>query len=208
MLTQKEDTILRLALLLHDCAKPMDKYIDSDGIAHFVGHDYDGAILADKILRRLKFDNETIRAVTHLVRMHDTRYGELGRSVKARTIRRALNRIEPQYFNLLTLLQEADLHAQNPALMAEKLSQLHQARKKAEEILAAGECISLKELALNGSDLIKAGIKPGPDIGAWLDRLLNYVIEYPEKNNREELLFMLNTWREEPPQKKDLQSFR
>ena len=197
LLTQKEDTILRLALLLHDCAKPMDKYIDSDG-----------AILADKILRRLKFDNETIRAVTHLVRMHDTRYGELGRSVKARTIRRALNRIEPQYFNLLTLLQEADLHAQNPALMAEKLSQLHQARKKAEEILAAGECISLKELALNGSDLIKAGIKPGPDIGAWLDRLLNYVIEYPEKNNREELLFMLNTWREEPPQKKDLQSFR
>ena len=186
----------------------MDKYIDSDGIAHFVGHDYDGAILADKILRRLKFDNETIRAVTHLVRMHDTRYGELGRSVKARTIRRALNRIEPQYFNLLTLLQEADLHAQNPALMTEKLSQLHQARKKAEEILAAGECISLKELALNGSDLIKAGIKPGPDIGAWLDRLLNYVIEYPEKNNREELLFMLNTWREEPPQKKDLQSFR
>ena len=141
LLTQKEDTILRLALLLHDCAKPMDKYIDSDGIAHFVGHDYDGAILADKILRRLKFDNETIRAVTHLVRMHDTRYGELGRSV-------------------------------------------------------------------NGSDLIKAGIKPGPDIGAWLDRLLNYVIEYPEKNNREELLFMLNTWREEPPQKKDLQSFR
>ncbi len=92
--------------------------------------------------------------------------------------------------------------------MTEKLSQLHQARKKAEEILAAGECISLKELALNGSDLIKAGIKPGPDIGAWLDRLLNYVIEYPEKNNREELLFMLNTWREEPPQKKDLQSFR
>lgn len=208
LLTQKEDTILRLALLLHDCAKPMDKYIDSDGIAHFVGHDYDGAILADKILRRLKFDNETIRAVTHLVRMHDTRYGELGRSVKARTIRRALNRIEPQYFNLLTLLQEADLHAQNPALMTEKLSQLYQARKKAEEILAAGECISLKELALNGSDLIKAGIKPGPDIGAWLDRLLNYVIEYPEKNNREELLFMLNTWREEPPQKKDLQSFR
>ncbi|MDE7325772.1 MAG: CCA tRNA nucleotidyltransferase [Lachnospiraceae bacterium] len=200
-LSPKEHTILRYALLLHDCAKPLDKTIDPDGIAHFIGHDWDGAVLAEQILRRLKFDNETIHVVSHLVKMHDMRYGESGKKVKERTVRRALSRVGTTYFDLLTLLQEADLNAQNPALLPEKLNQLWQARQIADKIRAKGQCISLKELAVNGSDLICAGIKPGPQVGQRLNELLDYVIEYPEKNNREDLLLYLGILLTEPSPK-------
>lgn len=187
-LSKKEDTILRFALLLHDCAKPDTKSIDEDGHAHFYGHDHLGAIYSEEILRRLKFDNDTIREVSHLIKMHDTRYADSGRTVRMRTVRRAVSRIGRESLPLLFLLQEADLNAQNPDLLPDKLRQLSEARHMAEEILSRGECISLKDLAVNGSDLIAAGFSPGKKIGECLKLLLDYVIEYPEYNKKEILL--------------------
>ncbi len=198
-LSKKDQTVLRYAILLHDCAKPETKSTDSDGRAHFYGHDCHGADLAEKILRRLKFDNDTIRAVSHLVGMHDTRYADSGKSVRARTVRRAISRIGAEYLPLLFLLQEADLNAQNPDLLPDKLRQLDEARRMAEKILSEKQCVCLKDLALNGSDLIALGVEPGREIGRILAELLDYVIEYPEKNNREELLAQAGKIMRMPP---------
>lgn len=198
-LSKKDQTILRFAVLLHDCAKPETKSVDSDGKAHFYGHDEHGADLSEEILRRLKFDNDTIRAVSHLVGMHDMRYAESGKSVRARTMRRAINRIGAEYLPLFFLLQEADLNAQNPALLPDKLRQLDEARRMADKILAERQCVCIKDLAVNGSDLIAAGVKPGREIGRILAALLDYVMEYPEKNNREDLLAQADRIMRIPP---------
>ncbi len=187
-LSKKDHTILRLALLLHDCAKPEVKTIDETGTAHFIRHDIVGARRAEEILRRLRFDNDTIRAVSHLVQMHDTRYADSGKNVKARTVRRAISRIGKESLPLLFLLQEADLNAQNPALLPDKLRQLFEARKLSEEIIAEGQCVSLKELAINGSDLIALGAKPGREIGVMLQELLDHVISHPEDNDKNTLI--------------------
>lgn len=187
-LSKKDQTILRFATLLHDCAKPEVKTIDGTGKAHFILHDVVGARRAEEILRRLRFDNDTIRAVSHLVKMHDTRYADSEKTVKARTVRRAISRIGKEYLPLLFLLQEADLNAQNPALLPDKLRQLSEARALSEKIIAMGQCVTLKELAINGSDLIAIGVKPGREIGAILQELLEHVISHPEDNNKETLI--------------------
>ncbi|MDE7211511.1 MAG: hypothetical protein K2O03_08740, partial [Lachnospiraceae bacterium] len=119
--------------------------------------------------------------------------------VRARTVRRAISRIGAEYLPLLFLLQEADLNAQNPALLPDKLRQLDEARRMAEKILSEKQCVCLKDLALNGSDLIALGVEPGREIGRILAELLDYVIEYPEKNNREELLAQAGKIMRMPP---------
>lgn len=187
-LPPKNRLILRYAVLLHDVGKPVVRTVDAAGVAHFYRHADTGADMAREILRRLRFDNETISAVGHLIALHDYRYASENKSVSERTVRRAVSRVGADWLETHFLLQEADLNAQNPALLPDKLRQLSEAKALAGRILAAGQCISLKMLAVNGSDLIAAGFPPGKSIGAALDDLLNYVLEHPEANTREDLL--------------------
>ncbi|MDE7299619.1 MAG: CCA tRNA nucleotidyltransferase [Lachnospiraceae bacterium] len=187
-LPPKNQLILRYAVLLHDVGKPAVRTVDAAGVAHFYHHAETGADMAREILRRLRFDNETIGSVGHLIALHDYRYASENKAVSERTVRRAVNRVGPDWLETHFLLQEADLNAQNPALLPDKLRQLSEAKALAGRILSAGQCISLKMLAVNGSDLIAAGFPPGKSIGAALDDLLNYVLEHPEANTREELL--------------------
>ncbi len=200
-LSKKDHTILRFALLLHDCAKPEAKTVDRTGTAHFIHHDLLGAKRAGEILRRLKFDNDTIHAVSHLVEMHDIRYADSEKTVKERSVRRAVMRVGKEYLTLLFLLQEADLNAQNPVLLPDKLRQLSEAKQLAQQILDREQCVSIKDLAVNGSDLISAaGMKPGREIGLVLEQLLDHVIEHPEKNEREYLLrYACELYHETPP---------
>ncbi len=181
-------TILRYAVLLHDVGKPEAKTVDESGRAHFYRHADIGAARAAEILRRLKFDNDTVSAVSRLIELHDYRYTSENKTVSERTVRRAVSRIGAEWLETHFLLQEADLHAQNPALLPDKLRQLTEARALADKVLSAGHCISLKMLAVNGRDLIAAGYPSGKSIGAALEALLNYVLEHPEENTRTVLL--------------------
>ena len=185
---KKSLTALRYAILLHDIAKPCVKTFDTGGVAHFYKHQALGADMARDILRRLKFDNETIHTVTHLIALHDYRYGAGSAEISERTMRHAIHRIGKDYLGLLFLLQEADLHAQSPERMPEKLAQLAQARVLAKQVLHANQCVSLKDLAINGKDLITQGFAPGPTLGAVLDTLLQHVLEIPEDNKPDILL--------------------
>ena len=119
--------------------------------------------MTDAILRRLKFDNETRRRVVRLVRTHDDLRDVSG----ARAVRRAVHRIGADIFPDYLKLRRADILAQNPAGQQEKLKALEEAERLYQEILREKDCLTLKELAVTGRDLIEAGIEPGPAV--WRD---------------------------------------
>lgn len=177
------EKILRLTMLFHDFGKPTVKTTDEKGIDHFKRHQEVSEELARTILRRLKFDNETVRQVTKLVWCHDYHP-----ALTPAGVRRAVNRIGEDLFPLYLKVQRADILAQNPSMQGPKFQALGEVERLYEEIVREKDCITLKDLAVDGRDLIKAGFPAGPLLGEILKHLLEQVLEEPEKNRKEELL--------------------
>ena len=177
--------ILRWTMLLHDVEKPGMITIGKDGQNHFYGHQEKGAITAKDILKRLKFDNDTLETVVHLIRWHDYRF-----VLTPAGMRKAASKIGKEYMELLFEVNRADTSAKNPEHTREKQERLMEARRLYEEIIAGKECVSLKELSINGKDLISIGINPGRVMGDILKQLLDAVIEDPKLNEKEQLLFL------------------
>ena len=185
--TEKERTILRWTMLLHDIEKPSTKTLGKDGQHHFYGHQEKGAITAKAIMKRLKFDNDTLDSVVHLIRWHDYRF------VTTPTgMRKAALKIGKEYMKLIFEVNRADNSAKNPLYNREKYEKLAEAEKIYNEIIKKGECVSLKELKINGKDLIALGYKPGKEMGELLNNLLDLVIETPELNDKEKLISLAN----------------
>ena len=182
---------LRLALLFHDMGKPETKTTDGEGIDHFRGHEVKSSDMARTVMRRLKFDNNTIDRVVRLVRAHDIKI-EPGQKY----MRRALNRLGEDIFPELFAVKEADLEAQSVYQREEKQTELLVMRKDYEAVLKSKACVSLKNLAVNGKDLIAAGAAPGKGLGEMLQKLLEEVLEEPERNTREYLLGRVKQMRE------------
>lgn len=180
----EKDKVLRLAVLLHDFGKPSTRTTDEQGIDHFHGHAKVGAEMANGILRRLKFDNDTRKRVVRLVEVHDDRQFPLNH----RGVRRAVHRIGADLFPDYLKVSRADILAQAPETQPEKLARIAETERLYTEILEAQNCLSLKDLAVTGRDLIAAGVKPGPDLGVILNAMLEAVIEHPEYNTKEYLL--------------------
>ena len=179
----RPDRILRITMLLHDMGKPEYKTMDETGQAHFKKHAIGSERIAKEILKRLKFDNETIRTVARLVLYHDYRM-----PAEAKNVRRAMNKIGEDIFEYYMEVRRADVLAQSTYLRERKLKNLDDIEILYAKIKEAKQCVSLKELAVSGSDLIAIGIKPGKEIGEILNRLLEMVIEDPELNQKEILL--------------------
>lgn len=177
------DKVLRLTMLFHDMGKPAKKTVDDAGVAHFKGHAPVSEQMARDIMHRLKFDNDTLRKVTKLVYYHDYRM-----PAEPKNVRRAMNKIGEELFPYYMQVRRADTDAQSDFRKEEKYANLDGIERIYEEILEKNQCVSLKDLAITGKDLIAAGVKPGPQIGEILDELLKDVIEYPEHNEREYLL--------------------
>ena len=179
----ERDKVLRLTMLFHDMGKPAMKTVDEDGCAHFKGHSPVSEKIAKDIMRRLKFDNDTMRKVTKLVCYHDYRM-----PAEAKNVRRAMNKIGEDLFPYYMKVRRADVIAQSDYQRKEKLENLDAIEALYKEILEKKECVSLKTLAVTGNDLIQAGIEKGPEIGRVLGMLLEEVIEHPEWNTKEILL--------------------
>lgn len=177
------DKVLRLAALFHDIAKPLCKTVDEAGVAHFYGHPKQGEILARKILRRLRFDVDTIEKVSTLVRWHDD-----DPPLEAKAIRRTIYKIGEEYYPKIFVLKRADVLAQSSYQRKEKLTYIDKYQSLYEQIKQEQDCLSLKELAVSGTDLINMGIKPGKRMGEILNRLLDEVLEEPKRNQKEYLL--------------------
>ena len=182
----RPDKCLRLAMLLHDVAKPLCLTTDAEGIDHFHGHAQKGERMAAQILKRLRYDNHTTELVSRLVKWHDVAIAP-----EKKAVRRAASRMGKELFPLILEVKAADLAAQSDYQRTEKREWLERLRSLYEEIEREGDCLTIKDLAVNGRDLIQAGITPGPQLGLALQQLLEIVLEDPEKNTREYLLSSL-----------------
>lgn len=182
------DKVLRLSLLFHDFGKAETATVDDRGISHFHGHPKRSEEIARKILRRLRFDNDTIYKVSKLVLYHD--YGN-GVVPTDRIVRRFVNEIGDELFLLFLKVRQADLDAQSDYKREEKQNNLNLWKQKYEEIVSRADCVSLKTLAVTGSDLIQAGMKPGKELGETLNKMLEIVLDDPAMNTKEKLLELL-----------------
>lgn len=183
MEASKPDRVIRLCLLLHDAGKVLVKTKDCGGIDHFHGHAQESAKIAETVLQRLKFDNDTINRVVRLVCAHDVWI-----EPDAKHMRRAMNRIGKDLFPELFAVKEADMKAQSLYLRQEKEETLALLKQIYGQVEKAGECVSIKELAVDGKDLIAVGIKPGKGMGQILQALLEEVLEEPSHNEKTHLV--------------------
>lgn len=187
--SKKELQVLKFAALLHDVAKPVVQVTDGHGAHRFPNHAEAGAKKAKEVMRRLKFDNETTDLVVRLVAAHNQYIMLTGsREENLAAMRHMMYRLGPDLMELLWELQLADILSQNPASLEYKLQALEETKKLHEEVMARGDCVSLKQLAVNGKDLIGLGANPGKQIGEILEGLLQQVLDNPALNQREKLL--------------------
>ena len=127
----------------------------------------------------LKFDNDTIKKVTRLVCFHDYRT-----EATPANVRRAMNRIGVDLFPYYLAVRMADAKAQSSYRRREKIENIVAMRKFYQEAIIKDECVTLRQLAVSGRDLMNLGMRPGVEIGRMLSELLEYVIDNPEKNDK------------------------
>lgn len=180
---KKQLKFIRLALLFHDIGKPQAKTTDGNGVDHFHGHPAISEEIAEKALRRLHFDNETVKAVKVLVKYHDYRPPATPAGV-----RRAVYQTGEEFFPLLFPLKEADIYAQSVYRREEKMAYLSQIKELYLQITEEKNCLSVKDLAITGRDLTEAGMSVGPQIGAALEQALALVLEEPSCNTKKCLM--------------------
>jgi len=179
----KSDKALRLTMLFHDIEKPSCRVTDDEGVDHFHGHAEKGAVTAVNILKRLKFDRNTMDVVEKLIRYHDYRF-----PAEKKSVRKAISKVGEELFLPLLFVKEADTLAQSEYKRKEKLAWIEKVRELYDEIKKNNECLSLKDLAVNGSDLMKEGIPAGKELGDVLKAMLSDALEYPEHNTKAYLL--------------------
>ena len=175
------DLTLRWAALLHDIGKICTFTLDEQGQGHFYGHAKESAVLADAILRRLKAPAALRERVVLLIEKHMT-YPE----PEKKPLRRHISRLGWENAELLLQLQEADTGSKGTG-KPEEMSWFGQIRSLMAEIKAEDACLSLKDLAVNGHDLMKLGYS-GREIGRTLNLLLERVLDEQLPNEKEALL--------------------
>ena len=173
---------IRLALLLHDIAKPATFTRGDDGKGHFYGHGDKGADTARRILRHLKSDTATLENVVTLVREHDATL-----PTTPPDMRRCIGRLGLNTLNQLLAIKQADMDAQSTHERPQKQATLRDARLLLEDVLEGTPAYSVSDLALAGRDLIALGLKPGPAMGSILKTLLTEVQDEILPNTREAL---------------------
>ena len=172
---------LRLAAFLHDVSKPRCMTFDEYGVGHFYGHPSLSAKIADEILLRLKCDNATREKTVKLIKLHDNPIEE-----SERILKRKLRSIGEDLLFDLIALQTADTSGLADEFRT-RFEHFRILREMTESIIKQQQCFSLKDLAVNGHDLIEMGYK-GKEIGGRLDFLLEAVIDGRIENNKTELL--------------------
>ena len=180
-----KDIVLRLTMFLHDIGKPQCFSVDENNVGHFYGHPVVSAKIAKNILKRLKFPNEIIENVDILVYNHDRQI------IPSKTsVRKLLNKFSENNAKNLILVKRADMLSQNPVKIANKgcLEELDKIDCLIEEIASNGDCVRIKDLAINGNDLRELGYTPSPIFKTILDFALLLVIEGKVKNDKELLI--------------------
>lgn len=174
---------VRLAALFHDSGKPGTFTVDEKGIGHFYGHEKVSRNIARNVLMRLKYDHKTIRKVETLVYYHMTST-DMRNEVK---IKRFINKLGPDNLNDLIDLKIADFIGK-PEGSEEKLFEINGFRNRVQTIISRGDPRTIRDLAVNGKDILNLGVREGEDVGRILEALLEKVLKNPEDNTKEVLL--------------------
>ena len=175
---------VRLAMLFHDSGKPATFSLDPEtGRGRFYGHPAEGARIAEAALTRLRCAGALRRDVVCLVENHEMRTGHTRRA-----LRRLLARMGEE--NLLRLLdvRRADAAAHAPAARERLLALAAEDAAAVAALLSEPRCLSVKDLAVGGGDLLALGMAPGPALGRVLASLLEKVLDEELPNQRPALL--------------------
>ena len=183
LLNVEADKVLRLTMLFHDFGKPMTHSRTEEGVTRFFGHPDIGADLSREIMRRLKFDNDTTDKVKKLTAVHDL----FVRNAPNR-VRRCMSKVGKELFPYFLKVRRGNILAWKEEAQEKALAELKDLETIYEGILERAECVCIKELHIDGKDLMAAGVKQGKQIGDILSDLLEVVLEEPEKNTKETLL--------------------
>ena len=177
---------IRLSALLHDIAKPMCFTLDENNIGHFYYHHIEGEKLTEEILTRLKFDNKTINDVKILVREHMFSFNEESK-IKTSVIKKFINRVGIDNLENLFCLRIADIKGSKNKDQS-KIDNVTFLIGECHRIIAEKQPLTVKDLKINGHDLMELGIKQGSMMGEILNGLLEKVLENFELNNKDVLL--------------------
>lgn len=183
---------VRLAALLHDIGKPASKVVrvtDEGEIYNFFSHEKYSETIARKLLTKLRFSNNEINNVCHLIANHMFHYEE---SWSDAAVRRFVVRIKPENIEDLIDLRLADMYGKYNMPIQIKESQacdlLIQLQDRINKIQEENSAFTLKSLAVSGKDLMDVGIPSGKTIGNILNSLLETVLDDPNQNNKDILL--------------------
>lgn len=178
-----KDISVKVALLLHDIGKPLCYTEDSNG-GHFHGHSVPSHDLAEQVIRRLRFDNNTASEILELVLYHDSVI-----EPTPKTVRRWLSKIGLTRFMQLLDVRMADILAHTKGTQASRIDRCNVLRSITEDVIREKQCFTLKDLSTNGFDLmVMLDLEEGKQIGEILNYLLNEVINGNIQNENHELL--------------------
>lgn len=175
---------LALAAFFHDIGKPHSYQDGPDSIRHFYGHAAKSAEMTDSIMRRMRFNNSIREQVVTLVKYHDADI-----KPEAKYVKRWLNKLDSEHLlRCLFMLKYSDISGQVVKNRAERLREVSELFTVLDDVINQQACFSLKDLAVNGGDLIAAGMKPGKEIGAILNQMLELVLNDECANDKDALL--------------------
>lgn len=176
------DVELRLAMLFHDIGKPSVKTTDEKGTDHFKTHAFKSAEIAENVLRRFHASNKLTEKVVQLVYYHQSI-----ENVDEINVKRWISKIGAEQTKNLFLVRIADLKAHNPEKTAFESDMLHKTLASVNEIANANCAFSVKDLNVNGNDLINLGFN-GKEIGAALNCVLEKVLNDELENDKNQIL--------------------
>ncbi|WP_191014811.1 CCA tRNA nucleotidyltransferase [Treponema zioleckii] len=195
----RENLTVRLAALFHDIGKKDARTVEKKAfdtskpdelseIIHFHGHEKISAALTRPILFRLKFPNALIDKVVHLIEQHMFFFEDFWSDA---AVRRFIVRVKPEFIEDLFDLRYADIYGMHRipvAATSPAATSLNHLRDRIAFVQAQKSAVSLKDMAVNGSDLISIGIPAGKKIGIILNELFQCILDDPNMNEREQLL--------------------
>ena len=171
---------LRLAALLHDVGKPSTFTADENGRGHFYGHAKVGAEMANEILLRLKAPTALRNQVVFLIEHHMTRF-----EPDKKLLRKQLGKYGEDMALMLLDLQKADFTSKG---VVDDNDPFPQVEALIAEIQNEDSCLTVRQLAVKGHDLLELGLEPGPHIGECMAFLLSLVQDEIVENTKEDLL--------------------
>lgn len=182
----RPDAVIRLSLFFHDIGKPIVAHFDEKGEQHYYGHPKKSAELTSEIMTRLRFDNETKNKVVTFVALHDSPI-MVNNNIypDKKRLKKIMSKIgKEQIFDLIHI-KYCDNSAQNPKYFRGE-DFYKTTYSMIDEIINQQECFSIKDLKIDGNDLIRMGFK-GKEIGKLLEKVLECVINEKIKNDYEEI---------------------